>query len=136
MLIISINFISCSEDDSGSESTQESLLIGTWFLEGEIEDGVVQEVDDCEKQNSLQFTSSKRFIETVYYNMEGTDCVIDGIDDTGIWKIENGTIIINWPDADAGDDHSDSLSVIELTQTKLKFRQTYSDGFEDFTYTK
>ena len=84
-LIIFI-LLSCSGDDSISEN---NLLIGTWYVEKILLNGIDKNLNECDKRDNFQFTSSNKVIETVYYYISNpSECSVAGRAE-GNWKVEN-----------------------------------------------
>lgn len=93
LLLLMFMIASCSDDDSVTQDeTLSEKLIGTWYVDKVIENGVEQDLDECFKESNVQF------FENGTYNIEGkannddfTDCIIV-TQSSGDWElIDNNT---------------------------------------------
>lgn len=92
---LSLNFISCKDDDDSGKSLDEKI-VGTWKLEKTVyqEQGYADEVEypnDCEKKSSTTFNKDKTYKNDEYYNDYQTNKCLNDVYG-GVYKIENGNL--------------------------------------------
>ena len=84
LLITCFIFISCSKDESGSDTPEETFnlaeleakLAGTWQLQSEVDDDEMVDSDDCSKQSYITFSMGNKAFEHKMYetNTESNQC--------------------------------------------------------------
>lgn len=95
LLLLMLMMASCSDDDKVSvDETLSEKLIGTWYINKVIENGVEQDLNECIKEGNVQFFENGTYnIEAKVFNDDFTDCTI-AAQSSGDWElIDNNTKI-------------------------------------------
>ncbi|MDH7447339.1 lipocalin family protein [Aquimarina sp. 2201CG14-23] len=127
ILLFAISFsmviISCGDDDDGID---QDLLIGSWKLSQEFEDGELIVSDPCDLQGSLTFNADGT-LESEFYEEDGNEnCIlVVEYEDTGTWENKGNGIYTFIIDGEASTD--------EIKFSENTFYIEYSDTFEGET---
>ncbi len=90
---LGILFTSCSKDEGSSEpETQESTIVGTWFLTSLSEDGADEELSACQLMSNFVFDADGHLRDNDFYLDSQLGCINDGLPGTYIISGENITI--------------------------------------------
>lgn len=117
-LISTISFTSCSSDDNNDNNNTESLLIGEW------------EYDYDPGYGDLTFYKDGRVQGHYFKEAWGDD-----FSEWGDWTLSNNNLKIYWDDSDPGIEIYDT-TILELTQTKLKWKVNLDGEIFQETFTK
>ena len=92
LLLLMFVIVSCSDDDNVSvDETLSEKLIGTWYVDKIIENGVEQDISECISKSNMQFFENGTYnIEAKVYNDDFTDCII-AVQSSGDWELVDNT---------------------------------------------
>lgn len=92
LLLLMFVIVSCSDDDNVSvDETLSEKLIGTWYVDKIIENGVEQDINECISESNMQFFENGTYnIEAKVYNDDFTDCII-AVQSSGDWELVDNT---------------------------------------------
>ena len=77
--------LSCSSNDSNSNSTSDNLITGIWYDNGKYQGETFYEPSECDRQDSLELLQSFRFDEA-YHSLDNSgNCFLEG-HETGNWE--------------------------------------------------
>ena len=118
-----ITVLSCSKDNATNNT---SLLIGTW-------DGVLDEQGNGPDEDPVIFLENGR-TEWVY-KAQGNDG--EDISELSDWDLDGDKLILTYSDPDPGDDGVIEITLLQLTETNLRWRYEADPGlFITSEYTK
>ncbi len=124
MLLLSVGFVSCSDDDKNSENT--SKLIGLWDLiydEGyEINDGYNYEwSNEVNDEYRIEFLDGGVVKEYEYYNNKWN------LDDAGTYYVEGNKVYVKYSDGSI-----EGCTILGLTNNKLVIEYYEKDGSDEY----
>ena len=118
-LIFTISFTSCSSDDENNDNNiTESHLIGEW------------EFDSDPGYGDPTFYNDGR-VKFHYFN----EAWGDNFSEWGDWTLTENNLKILWDDSDSGSEVYDT-TILELTQTKLKWKVVIDGELSQENFTK
>ena len=133
-LLLGLAFLafSCSSDDSGDNEnnvlSQAELLIGTWDLIEESEDGVLVDLGECGNLGQLIFEEEEFLAVGFFENEESNECEIDGFS-VGTYVVnENEATIMSFDQQVPVEEREEregsfTFTVTESTLTVITFRE-------------
>jgi len=109
---------SCKKDDKTPMTKSEMLTAKSWKLSSSKTNGVVDVLDDCDKDDFIKLASNG----TYTYNPGSNKCDPSETTDTGTWSLSSDekSIIID----------GQSATIVELTESKF----VYSISAGGYTY--
>ena len=116
--MITLVFMSCSSDDDGGSNDS---IVGTWKYYKYIENGVEEELDLCENEETLIFAENGDFTGMDYM---GNCILVDTF--TGTWTSSGSIYSIT------SEGETNSAEVIFEGNT-FYIEDTYNNGIEDIT---
>ncbi len=127
VLFIAATFTSCSSDDDSTSGISEANLIGTWQWSAAEEDGVAETLDQCDLQDTYEFTTAGKVISN--FSSSSTDgsgvvtCVNPGSEEFG-WSLSGDQLTF------AFGTETETATILTLNSTTLKveFRDEETPG--------
>lgn len=126
LALLAVAMVSCGSDDDDNRSNAE-LIIGTWQLTSETENGQNEQLDDCELMGTVQFDGTV-FTSVTFddFNNPGT-CENDGTF-TGGYSISGSTLNLTTFGT------TDSVEITTLNDSILVLTETDTDEDGTFVY--
>lgn len=87
-LFLTLSLSSCSKDDDGG--TNANTIVGLWKIDSIVFDGEIEELDNCESQNTLEFSNDGTYTSTGYddFNPQNQCEVYEVLE--GTWEFVSG----------------------------------------------
>lgn len=121
LLLVVIQFLSCSENDDQIDSPIDSnLLEGTWTVTRAEQNGIDVNLNECELQDTRVFNPSNTFSWKFHFETNGSVCVINTIE-SGVWQRNLNMLTLTF-DPDSTDPIIENWEIIELTESTLILR--------------
>jgi len=120
---IALVFMSCDSNDD--DNSNDDPIIGTWKYFKYIENGVEQQLDLCETEDTLIFTENGN-LTSMDYEEELNACVLD-FTFNATWSSSGNIYTVN------SEEGTDSVE-ITFDGNTFYTEDTYSDGIEEITY--
>ncbi len=85
LLIVSLAFASCNDDDTNNTGNDIDPIIGKWKAIELNENGIKQEIAECELQNTIEYLNDGKIIDT-YFEPNSNNGCDKIVDNSGSWK--------------------------------------------------
>lgn len=153
VLVLSLFFVSCNNDDDSSPGKEENTIIGKWKLIKLNINGIEQTLDVCELQSIVEFKNDNTFKDIFVTTEEGaTNCIYDGFGVTGTFTLNENRLVkttlevvaipdgLNNPTFIEEAKGEDEPQTVSFNQGNLVFTEIIEDGSDlittIYTYTK
>lgn len=125
-LFLTLSLSSCNKDDDGGSDV--NTIVGLWNFDSIAFDGEIEELDNCETQNTIKFSNDGTYTTTSYNDFNSQDqCIISEVFQ-GTWEFISGNDY-----RITGDGETNNIEIL-FSDNNNKFSYTDVETDGDFGY--